>query len=152
MYVLAYTRYTYTCKLLRRNSCLVITRTMIIIMTLLEMWLQNWNLWQPKTISSKCNSMQLPRTSDVHVFTCSAAYLTLHWGPATVGEKRIAPTPSLPSGNLKRISTYFLQCVLGWPIAYSQKIKIVKVRLAPAQSMPIIEINFGQKSLELDNI
>ena len=29
-------------------------------------------------------------------------------------------------------------CLLRWPIAYNQKIKIVKVRLAPVQSMPII--------------
>ena len=35
--------------------------------------------------------------------------------------------------------------ILGWPIAYSQKIKIVKVRLAPVQSMPIIEITFCVK-------
>ena len=41
----------------------------------------------------------------------------------------------------------YFYCAIGWPIAYSQKIKIVKVRLAPIQSMPIIEIKFCAKNL-----
>src|SRR6218665_1595398 len=43
--------------------------------------------------------------------------------------------------------TYIYIYILGWPIAYSQKIKIVKVRLAPVQSMPLIDIKFCAKIL-----
>ena len=47
-------------------------------------------------------------------------------------------------------STAFVEEVpstVEWPIEYSKKIKIIKVRLAPVQSMPIIEIKFCAKNL-----
>src|SRR6218665_1421049 len=58
--------------------------------------------------------------------------------------------PSAFSGyfsNVSDIRSDHSTCILGWPIAYSQKIKIVKVRLAPLQSMPIIEIKCCAKIL-----
>jgi len=52
--------------------------------------------------------------------------------------------------TLYMMHTYMIHVTLGWPIAYSQEIKIVKViqyTLAPVQSMPIIEIKFFATNL-----
>lgn len=43
-------------------------------------------------------------------------------------------------------SKMYVHCAVGWPILYSQKIKVVKLRLAPDQSMPLIEIKIFPKN------